>query len=485
MENEARVDRIAIVTIHGTGDTAEGPDGEKWFQNGSAFAERLKQNLVGRGLSVDILPHLWSGANSSTAREAAAESLAKSLKQLAKRYGDRLHLVGHSHGGNVANDAATILNWSPSRAAPIASVSTVGTPFFRTRITQAERIAALIFFGITALSALLTAGLAIAIAVWISSLRCDADGACNMSIFWDPSRDLWSALPYILGVSLPVIISFIFILPMAWRGVRRVLRFSRKPREGLPLLSIWHPSDEAISFLQRVERLPIQPFPRWSLWRGSRFGGVFWGVVAAMAVNVVALLLLASGGVYQLMSDNWEWTQGNAVTSTLYDALEATIEAFGDFALPIVALGLAGTPVVFVAAYLAFRLLAGLLPDLTLRSTMNGSVRGALVSMAFGKDGDQRLCELSSSSHYFGGRAVALDGEVAQRMQQRSADATRQLFERYRWALFGVGVQDDAAIEQLAIDALTWDSLIHTIYFDQPEMADIIAEHVAETAQAA
>jgi hypothetical protein len=29
--------RIAIVTVHGTGDTAPGLDGEKWFQRGAAF----------------------------------------------------------------------------------------------------------------------------------------------------------------------------------------------------------------------------------------------------------------------------------------------------------------------------------------------------------------------------------------------------------------------------------------------------------------
>lgn len=38
--------RVGIVTVHGTGDTAEGGDGDKWFQNGSAFAQRLKARLA-------------------------------------------------------------------------------------------------------------------------------------------------------------------------------------------------------------------------------------------------------------------------------------------------------------------------------------------------------------------------------------------------------------------------------------------------------
>ena len=42
----ARGGKIAIVTVHGTGDTAEGEEGQKWFQRGSAFSERLRQRLA-------------------------------------------------------------------------------------------------------------------------------------------------------------------------------------------------------------------------------------------------------------------------------------------------------------------------------------------------------------------------------------------------------------------------------------------------------
>ena len=39
---------IAIVTVHGTGDTIKEKtvDGEKWFQNGSVFTGRLKERLA-------------------------------------------------------------------------------------------------------------------------------------------------------------------------------------------------------------------------------------------------------------------------------------------------------------------------------------------------------------------------------------------------------------------------------------------------------
>ncbi|MBI3437852.1 MAG: hypothetical protein HY054_04240 [Proteobacteria bacterium] len=66
-------DAIAIITVHGTGDTANGPDGEKWFQRGSGFSERLKRDLSAQGVEAEIVPHLsgayaaTNGTNASTA----------------------------------------------------------------------------------------------------------------------------------------------------------------------------------------------------------------------------------------------------------------------------------------------------------------------------------------------------------------------------------------------------------------------------------
>lgn len=50
-------EKIAVVTVHGTNDSAEGPDNDKkWWQPGSKFAERLKSQLAGKGLDADIVP---------------------------------------------------------------------------------------------------------------------------------------------------------------------------------------------------------------------------------------------------------------------------------------------------------------------------------------------------------------------------------------------------------------------------------------------
>lgn len=50
--------------------------------------------------------------------------------------------------------------------------------------------------------------------------------------------------------------------------------------------------------------------------------------------------------------------------------------------------------------------------------------------------------------------------------------------------MFTLGAKGDAAFQELATDAMTWNSLIHTTYFDQPEVAEIIARHIAAQTRA-
>src|SRR5689334_6477103 len=160
-----------IITVHGTGDTAKGPTGDKWFQNGSVFAGRLKEALGRRGVDAEIIPHLWTGANSANARENGARSLTKRIRQLAKE-GRDIHVIGHSHGGNVANDAACMLSWhSKQRKPKLSSVTTVGTPFFRTHVTVSERVGAWAFVIMTWLSILVVGGASLLFAIGAASTQ--------------------------------------------------------------------------------------------------------------------------------------------------------------------------------------------------------------------------------------------------------------------------------------------------------------------------
>lgn len=438
--------RIAVVTVHGTGDTAAEPAGPKWFQQGSVFTEQVKARLAIRGFAADIVPILWSGANSARAREDGADELADTIKRLNAHYKGQVHIIAHSHGGNVANEAAAWLRWGrrPGKER-IASITTVGTPFFRLRTGAAERFAGLAFLGVSVLLAILfaAASLVITALVTIGEISAQEDGL------------------FLGGLGLIVAISLYFMLRLSLQGYRRITRPTGRTETEEAIQAIWHRNDEAIAFLQKIDATPISPFPRGAWLRQSRNAAIVWGVRAVLIMSLI-------GGVLFMPA---------AASSPL---LEGLVQAFGD-GDPAMAgfLLLYLTPVVFIGVYLAYRLVFGLLSDVALRPGANKMVEGALKGMAFGRDGDEVLSDVSTASHNLPTHEVVLEGPLADRLQANAARAAAALIEKYRWSLFTVGADTNAALSDLAADAMTWESLIHTTYFDHQETAEMIADHVA------
>ncbi len=432
-------DKIAIVTVHGTGDTADSAEGQKWFQRGGAFSERLRQKLAQQGLDAEIVPVLWSGANSAAEREKGAEKLARELRKSARRYAS-VHVIGHSHGGNVANEAAVRLRWGRKRRArePIASLTTVGTPFLNLRTGLLQRLAGLLFF-------LLTWGSIVIFPLLAAAMWFAESGRMETPVLLIMFGLIGACLLFMFGISR--------------RGARRIFRPRRSESEAHAVHAIWHENDEAISFLRRVEDLPIEPFPKGSLFRGSSAAAISWGVMAVLAFGLGVPLNYMMGG-----PDIMNFGGGEADRSA--NIFTATIIAFSL------------APAIFVLTYGLYRFLIGGAAEVGARKPLNGFVSGVLRGVALGRDGDQVICNVSTDSHTHSTQGVKLDGECAQRMQTAAGAAADKLIEKYRWSLFTVGADTNAPLSNLATDAMTWDSLIHTTYFDQPEVVDLVAAHI-------
>jgi hypothetical protein len=491
--NDNTGDRIAIVTVHGTGDTAEGPEGQKWFQRGSAFTERLTKRLASHGVVADVIPHLWSGANSAKGRELGSEKLAKVLKQTGKAYAG-VHIVGHSHGGNVANDAATMMSWRRGKKKQkLDSITTVGTPFFKAELSASESLGGIIFLIISVISVITLILLGVALIVMaaeqtqsfdqtLQQIRSAAQAAeSNLTpaeleeqarALADQNKSLAASTFLTLGLTGLSVIPLFFIFPIALQGLRRIMRLRAKKNGNAALFSLWHPNDEAIAFLQKIEQLPVQPFPKGSLWRGSRTSGIVWGVraISLVVLGGLVMWLLGLAGVSAPAS----WVDDTGAPMTLTGVGGWTMVG-----------GLLGAPLIFSIAYALARLFGGLLPEWTLRGPLNGVISGIVKGMAFGQDGDERIGHVSTSSHTYGVKEHVVDGAVAQRMQAAAAESAGKLIERYRWALFTVGPDTNASMNEMAKDAMTFDSLIHTTYFDQAEIADLIADYIADEAKKA
>ncbi len=130
--------RPVIVTVHGTNDSLPDDTGERWWQIGSEFAQKIATSLADRGVTdVEIRPLHWSGQNSDFDRLVGARSLARLLGQLDRE--QRPHAVlAHSHGGNVAVEAIA----QRTSARHLGSIVSFGTPFFIRRLKTVPAVIA-------------------------------------------------------------------------------------------------------------------------------------------------------------------------------------------------------------------------------------------------------------------------------------------------------------------------------------------------------
>ena len=94
--------RTLVIIVPGT--WGNGPD-SRWpnsLAGQATFGSEL-QNASGSGS--DVYPYVWSSDNSHSNRMEAARNLAATIDEKSPEY-DRVCLVGHSHGGNIALAAA-------------------------------------------------------------------------------------------------------------------------------------------------------------------------------------------------------------------------------------------------------------------------------------------------------------------------------------------------------------------------------------------
>lgn len=461
--------KAAVITVHGTGDSADTADGEKWWQRGSSFCARLKSKLAEAKIDAEITPFIWSGANNVLERERAALKLAAMLRRCAKRNAG-VHVIGHSHGGNVANDAAIYLRWGQQRKKEhITSLVTVGTPFLKSPVTDFQRWGAYAFLAIGIVGALILG------AVSIGSLVNAAmqDGSYfNMTIV--------SAILVLGGIA------FFFMLREGVQGLRRVSRPGLNSRP-VSILSIWHPADEAISILRATGALEIEPFARGSIFLGSRTGAILWAVRLVIAFVVVAIAFLiasyagADGAVEVALIAAGLGELGAWLNSP--DGLGLRRDEPLSYLIVLLTI-LGAAALLWLAVYVAFRAVFGWGLEVFGRGWMNRSVREIFRGMAFGSVGDQRPTAVDVASYVIPTQHVELTGELAERLKTSAADGATRLLDKYRWEIFNVRANHAELFGRVPRDAMTWDSLIHTTYFDHAEIADMIAKHVVEREQA-
>lgn len=104
-------DGFLTIVIHGTW-----ADKDKWQQS------QFLKNVAATFKDKNTILFKWSGGNSDKDRQAAAKALAAYIKDYKFADGEKLNIVAHSHGGNVAFAASGQINHK------IDTMVTLGTP---------------------------------------------------------------------------------------------------------------------------------------------------------------------------------------------------------------------------------------------------------------------------------------------------------------------------------------------------------------------
>jgi pimeloyl-ACP methyl ester carboxylesterase len=121
---------LTIFSVHGTWGRAkprkwfglmDNSGAVPWYDRRSPLFRRVTSDLEAEGWQVVVRPHEWSGANSLSDRLKAGDALAGEISKVA----GPVAIVAHSHGGNVALQAASR---HPER--PIL-LATLATPFLQ------------------------------------------------------------------------------------------------------------------------------------------------------------------------------------------------------------------------------------------------------------------------------------------------------------------------------------------------------------------
>jgi hypothetical protein len=113
-----------VTLVHGTFARDAG-----WVQPDAPLSAHLRKVLGEAGEGAHVVLFNWSGGNSVFARAKAARDLVLHLEALQDHYPEARHyVVAHSHGGNVALYAASLL-----QKRKLSGIACLATPFLQAR----------------------------------------------------------------------------------------------------------------------------------------------------------------------------------------------------------------------------------------------------------------------------------------------------------------------------------------------------------------
>jgi hypothetical protein len=223
----------------------------------------------------------------------------------------------------------------------VASVTTVGTPFFRAQVGAfgtASGFAFLLLTGALVLVLLILA-LTLSFAEWEAT---------------EAAMRAWGVVFVGLGAAL-----LFYMMRLSIQWMRRILRPRTLGHSTAEIHAISHPNDEAITFLKNVEKFPVEPFTHGALLRNSRAIAISWSVWLTILGAAATTLVFAVPEVRALVPQGIEVPE---------------VETDETFALVMIL----ALPISWTATYFLARIIFGIVPEFALRGWFNKTV-GAII----------------------------------------------------------------------------------------------------------
>ncbi|MEM7544723.1 MAG: hypothetical protein AAF367_04235 [Pseudomonadota bacterium] len=465
-----------LITVHGTGAGDETAEGERWWQLGSGFQAALGERLDLDPDRVAILPFQWAqGLNSETMRRLAARDLLDLLYELEES-GQDYYLIGHSHGGSVIYNALLMSLRKDRRLQHMRQWCTVGTPFLDYRPNRRlwQRLAGvnLMIYAI-AIFAILT-GLSFLVRDWIDPLTSERG-------------DLVRTYAQLIGI-----FGLLLLLILYRRGRSSVIRiegtlkihggFSKPEKRrveaeyGKYWLGLWHQEDEAISALANIRHvsMPI----------------VMPEFLSHIFANL-RLVLVVLLGLFLAFDTLWggAWLEDLTIlwvpeeeTTAIEDRIEDN-DLITHFMFSLLLFGI---------LFLFFKILFGVMRWMArlLRVPVAASLAGygiaAIINRVIWANirqstwGDDLVQEdvygIAAHPPHFEGSFAPLPDVISRPLSTHSETNAIVTLRKVRQALGTVEVDDapDSIRHQLS-ESLNWQELIHTSYFEIPELVDLVA----------
>lgn len=284
-----------VVLVHGTFAR-----GANWTQEDSPLATAVASALHG---SVLLASFEWSGSNTHAARLAAGDSLAELLSSLRRSHPTAsIHVVAHSHGGNVLAYAMR----QPDVSGSLENVVCLGTPFIVAQprnLGPTLRLLKFLEIAVKVVVALLIAlvvALVVTSAVYVPGLATFMGGALLLLVIGVSSKRvlrLMARLSQYVGLTL---------VPGLRRQQVDIVTLLQAQFDNVRILNLQTRRDEAAGFLRLVDRVARIPFQLWSP------NVVLWATAGITVLYVVGMVFVT------VRSEDWSQAWNEAMLGLLF-----------------------------------------------------------------------------------------------------------------------------------------------------------------------